>query len=90
MKYNVIVVGGGAAGLTAAAYAARAGKTVALFEKQQELGGLVQSVNRNGFVFDMGLRAIENSGIVLPMAAELGLPVRINVAQVAWMRSISG
>ena len=76
MEYDVIVVGGGAAGLTAAAYAARAGKTVALFERQQELGGLVRSVNRSGFVFDMGLRAIENSGIVLPMAAELGLPLK--------------
>jgi len=76
MRYDVIVVGGGAAGLTAAAYAVRAGKTVALFEKQQELGGLVRSVNRGGFVFDMGLRAIENSGIVLPMAAELGLPLK--------------
>ncbi len=75
MNYDVIVVGGGAAGLTAAAYAARAGKTVALFERQPALGGLVQSVNRNGFVFDIGLRAIENSGIILPMAQELGLPL---------------
>jgi len=76
MKYDVIVVGAGAAGLTAAAYAARAGRSVALIEKQQKLGGLVQSVNRGGFVFDMGLRAIENSGIILPMVAELGLPLR--------------
>ncbi len=74
MKFDVIVVGAGAAGLTAAAYAARAGKSVALLEKQPRLGGLVQSVDRGGFVFDMGLRAIENSGIVLPMVEELGLP----------------
>jgi phytoene dehydrogenase-like protein len=75
MNYDVLVVGGGAAGLTAAAYAARAGKTVALFEQQAKLGGLVQSVNHDGFVFDMGLRAIENSGMVLPMVSELGLPL---------------
>lgn len=74
MTYDVVVVGGGAAGLTAAAYAARAGKRVALIEQQQTLGGLVQSINRNDFVFDMGLRAIENSGIVLPMVRELELP----------------
>jgi len=73
MVHDVVVVGGGAAGLTAAAYAARAGRSVALFERQARLGGLVQSVERDGFVFDMGLRAIENAGIVLPMLEELGL-----------------
>jgi all-trans-retinol 13,14-reductase len=73
MKYDVIVVGGGAAGLAAAAYASRAGLSVALLEQQPHLGGLVQSVNRDGFIFDMGLRAIENAGIVLPMLEELGL-----------------
>ena len=73
MTFDVVVVGGGAAGLTAAAYAARAGRSVALFERQERLGGLVQSVERDGFVFDMGLRAVENAGIVLPMLAELGL-----------------
>jgi all-trans-retinol 13,14-reductase len=73
MTSDVVVVGGGAAGLAAAAYTARAGRSVALFDKQERLGGLVQSVTRDGFSFDMGLRAVENAGIVLPMLAELGL-----------------
>ena len=72
MTSDVIVVGGGAAGLSAAAYIARAGRSAALFERQARLGGLVQSVERDGFVFDMGLRAVENAGIVLPMVDELG------------------
>jgi phytoene dehydrogenase-like protein len=73
MDYDVIIVGGGAAGLTAAAYCARAGFSTALFEKQKTLGGLVQSVANDGFTFDMGLRAIENSGIIFPMLDELGI-----------------
>lgn len=71
--FDVIIVGGGAAGLTAAAYASRAGLSVGLFEQQACLGGLVQSVDRDGFRFDTGLRAIENAGIVLPMLTELGI-----------------
>lgn len=71
--YDVIVVGGGASGLTASAYTSRTGASTLLLEQQKELGGLVQSVTRNGFTFDMGLRAIDNSGIVLPMLEELGL-----------------
>jgi all-trans-retinol 13,14-reductase len=77
MTFDVLVVGGGAAGLTAAAYASRAGHRVALFERQERLGGLVQSVERDGFVFDMGLRAVENAGIVLPMLDELGLQLDV-------------
>lgn len=73
MKYDVIIAGGGVAGLTAAAYCEREGLSTALFEKQETLGGLVQSVERDGFIFDMGLRAIEDSGIVLPMLSELGI-----------------
>ncbi|MBK8491515.1 MAG: NAD(P)/FAD-dependent oxidoreductase [Saprospirales bacterium] len=83
MKYDTIIVGGGIAGLTAAAYLARAGQSVALFEKQAKAGGLVQSFVRNGVLFDAGLRSIENSGIVFPMLKQLGIEiefVRSNVS----------
>ena len=63
------------AGLTAAAYLARAGHQVVLCEKEGQTGGLVRSFQRDGFVFDAGIRAIENSGVVLPMLRQLGVNV---------------
>ncbi|HEY6915654.1 MAG TPA: oleate hydratase, partial [Paludibacter sp.] len=75
MKYDAIVVGGGIAGLTAAAYLARAGQSVVLFEKQSKVGGLVQTFQREGIYFDGGLRSIENSGIVFPMLKQLGIDI---------------
>ena len=75
MKYDVIIAGGGIAGLTAAAYLAKSGKSVALFEMQAKTGGLVQSFERDGVYFDTGLRSIENSGIVFPMLNQLGIDI---------------
>jgi phytoene dehydrogenase-like protein len=72
---DVLVVGGGMAGLTAAAYLSRAGLKVLLCEKEKQIGGLVNSFEHKGFVFDGGIRAIESSGIVLPMLRQLGLEV---------------
>jgi phytoene dehydrogenase-like protein len=72
---DVLIVGGGMAGLTAAAYLAKAGLKVLLCEKEKHTGGLVNSFEHKGFVFDGGIRAIEDSGIVLPMLRQLGIEV---------------
>ncbi|MBW6492240.1 MAG: NAD(P)/FAD-dependent oxidoreductase [Lentimicrobium sp.] len=83
MKYDTVVVGGGIAGLTAAAYIARAGRSVALFEKQPVTGGLVQTFQRNKVYFDTGLRSIENSGIVFPMLKQLGIDIEFTKSVVS-------
>ncbi len=75
LVYDVIVVGAGMAGLTAAAYVSRAGLKVLLCEKEKQTGGLVNSFEYKGFVFDGGIRAIEDSGIVNSMLRQLGLQV---------------
>lgn len=73
MERDVIVVGGGISGLTAAAYSARAGKDVLLLEKNERCGGLVNSFERDGFIFDGGVRALESAGIIIPMLRDLGI-----------------
>ncbi len=75
MVYDVIVIGGGIAGLTAAAYTSKSGKKTLLIEKQEKIGGLVNSFEHNGFVFDGGIRATEDLGILVPMLNQLGIDV---------------
>jgi phytoene dehydrogenase-like protein len=75
MNYDVIVVGGGIAGLTSAAFLSKSGYKVLICEKENTIGGLVGSFDFNGFTFDAGIRAIENSGIVIPMLRQLGIDI---------------
>lgn len=74
-SFDVLVVGAGMAGLTAGAYLSKAGLKVLICEKEKKTGGLVNSFEYKGFVFDGGIRGIENSGIVSPMLRQLGIEV---------------
>ncbi|SOC51594.1 phytoene desaturase family protein [Ornithinimicrobium cerasi] len=75
---DVVVVGGGHNGLTAAAYLARAGRSVLLLERSPELGGATVSAD----AFDgMGARLSRYSYLVSLMPrqimADLGLSLRL-------------
>lgn len=76
-KYEIIVVGGGIAGLTSAVYLARQGQKVVLIEKNKECGGLVNSFTHNGFHFEAGVRALEDAGIIFPMLKDLGIELEV-------------
>ena len=73
MEYDAIIVGGGITGLTAAAFLSKAGKSVLLCEKEEKCGGLVNTFERDGFFYDGGIRALENSGVLFPMLRQLGI-----------------
>jgi phytoene dehydrogenase-like protein len=75
MDYDAVVVGSGIAGLVAASYTARAGLSTLLCEKQSTCGGLVQTYERGGFYYDAGIRALESSGVLLPMLRDLGIEI---------------
>ena len=62
--WDVVVAGGGIAGLTAAWYAARRGLATALFEAQPNCGGQIATVN----VLDDWPSAEESSGVELAAA----------------------
>ncbi|MFA7673129.1 MAG: NAD(P)/FAD-dependent oxidoreductase [Clostridia bacterium] len=73
--YDAIIVGAGVSGLTASAYLCKYGYRVLLCEQSNETGGLVHSFEYKGFVFDAGIRAFENSGIIFPMLKQLGIDI---------------
>ena len=51
---KIALIGGGFSSLAAAAYLAKAGYQVSLYEKNETLGGRARQLKKNGFTFDMG------------------------------------
>jgi phytoene dehydrogenase-like protein len=72
----VLVVGGGIAGLAAAVYLARAGRSVTLFERRRLLGGRAVTHLRKGFRFNLGPHAVFRAGASSTVYRELGIPLR--------------
>lgn len=82
-RTDILVVGAGMAGLTAAAYAAKAGRAVLVCEQTAHVGGLVTDFSEQGFHFDADLRAVENSGVIRPILRDLGSEVTFTPNPVA-------
>jgi phytoene dehydrogenase-like protein len=70
---DVIVVGGGLGGLTAATYLARAGRRVLLLEGSGHLGGRAISQDRDGYVFNLGSHALYRAGRGIEVLREFGV-----------------
>ncbi len=58
--YDVIVVGAGGGGLSAASQLARAGKKALLIEQHYRVGGYMTNFSRGDFRFEISLHAMEN------------------------------
>ncbi len=75
-KIDVVIVGSGLAGLTAANYLAMEGKNVVVFEKANRLGGRSMTNNVNGALFNIGAHALYKGGEAIPIFKELGIEIR--------------
>lgn len=73
---QVIVVGGGLAGLASATYLARAGRKVTLYEKSRALGGRAVTTTLGEFRFNLGPHALYVAGEARAVLKELGVDVR--------------
>jgi phytoene dehydrogenase-like protein len=74
-KPDVLIIGGGLAGLTASAILAKAGKQVVLLEKATTLGGRSRTQNQSDFLLNLGPHALYKQGIAARTYHELGLDI---------------
>jgi phytoene dehydrogenase-like protein len=71
---DVIIIGGGLAGLTTAAFLARAGKAVTLFEhSSREIGGRARTADIDGFYFNQGPHALYLTDASDSILKEIGI-----------------
>jgi phytoene dehydrogenase-like protein len=70
---DVAVIGGGLGGLATAAYVARAGRSVVVYEKAPTLGGRAATTAAGDFLLNLGPHALYAAGHGIAVLRELGV-----------------
>lgn len=83
LNTDVIIIGGGLAGLAAAAMLARDGRRVRLFEQAHAFGGRARTKEQDGFYLNLGPHALYRSGQGIKILTELGVEARGRVPSVS-------
>jgi phytoene dehydrogenase-like protein len=81
--FDVVVAGGGLAGLCAASFASSAGARVALYESSPDLGGRARTQIKEGYYFNYGPHALYRGGALDIALRDQGLIPRGNVPNLA-------
>ena len=74
-KYDVIIVGAGIAGMTAAIYAQRAGKSTLVLEERMHGGQIINTINIENWPGDFGVSGADLSQKIFDQTIKLGAEV---------------
>lgn len=89
-RYDAVVIGAGAGGMSAAARLTAAGKKVLLIERLNRLGGRASSELIDGHIVNVGAIAIERGGTFEETFDALGVPLDIREPKPATVFYIDG
>ena len=72
MSKKIVVIGAGISGLTTAYLLSKKGFEITIIEKRDSVGGSIESVVENGFLFDRGPNsALETTPVIGQLVKEL-------------------
>jgi protoporphyrinogen/coproporphyrinogen III oxidase len=72
-QVQAVVVGAGISGLTAAYALKKSGITTILFEASSRPGGVIQSIERDGFLIECGPQSFSGNAAIASLCQDLGL-----------------
>ncbi|MDX6454230.1 MAG: hypothetical protein QOD48_337 [Gaiellaceae bacterium] len=90
VRYDALVIGAGAGGLSAAARLAHRGYRTLVVERRDRVGGRASSVDEDGFIVNTGAIAIEYGGMLEETFRTVGAPFEIRIPSPATKFRIRG
>src|SRR5690348_11534069 len=85
---RVVVIGGGISGLTCAYRLKRLGADVKLLEASDDAGGLIGSIEQDGFLFERGPQSFQGTAPLIDLIRELGIESKLLEADPAAPRYV--
>ena len=89
-RFDTVIIGAGAGGLTAAARLVASGRRVLVVEAADRLGGRASSETIEGFTVNIGAIAIERGGVFEEIFEAIGVPLDVREPSPATVFRIDG